>query len=413
MFLLNIRLVEEGGILSWKISLFFSVCRDSSTSPWTTCMRSPRSSSGSGRTFQSGRTAALCPLTLEEPNGNNQFHVAGSHELDTAGPEVFNNVAGSHVPDTAGPEVFNNVAGSHGPDTAGPEVFNNVAGSHVPDTAGPEVFNNVAGSRVPDTAGPEVFNNVAGSHVPDTAGPEVFNNVAGSHVPDTAGPEVFNNVAGSHVPDTAGPEVFNNVAGSHVPDTAGPEVFNNVAKRRGRSVWTRSSLPRLTLFIGCFFVPVHLRDLCLTSGGHANVVLFQLSADMHISYFLYLCFNFLVSRVTSIADRLNVEFALIHKERKKANEVDRMVLVGDVKDRVAILVDDMADTCGTICKAAEKLIDAGAIKVYAILTHGIFSGPAIARINDAPFEAVVVTNTIPQEEKMKSCPKIQRLRNHV
>ncbi|KAF3857263.1 hypothetical protein F7725_009122 [Dissostichus mawsoni] len=94
-------------------------------------------------------------------------------------------------------------------------------------------------------------------------------------------------------------------------------------------------------------------------------------------------------RVTSIADRLNVDFALIHKERKKANEVDRMVLVGDVKDRVAILVDDMADTCGTICHAAEKLIDAGAVKVYAILTHGIFSGPAISRINSAPFEAVV------------------------
>ncbi|XP_075912639.1 ribose-phosphate pyrophosphokinase 1 isoform X1 [Petromyzon marinus] len=59
-------------------------------------------------------------------------------------------------------------------------------------------------------------------------------------------------------------------------------------------------------------------------------------------------------RVTSIADRLNVDFALIHKERKKANEVDRMVLVGDVKDRIAILVDDMADTCGTICHAADK-----------------------------------------------------------
>lgn len=59
-------------------------------------------------------------------------------------------------------------------------------------------------------------------------------------------------------------------------------------------------------------------------------------------------------RVTSIADRLNVDFALIHKERKKANEVDRMVLVGDVKDRVAIMVDDMADTCGTICHAADK-----------------------------------------------------------
>lgn len=51
-----------------------------------------------------------------------------------------------------------------------------------------------------------------------------------------------------------------------------------------------------------------------------------------------------------------MEFALIHKERKKANEVDRMVLVGDVKDRVAILVDDMADTCGTICHAADKSV---------------------------------------------------------
>ncbi|KAF5292128.1 hypothetical protein FQA39_LY14083 [Lamprigera yunnana] len=112
-------------------------------------------------------------------------------------------------------------------------------------------------------------------------------------------------------------------------------------------------------------------------------------------------------RVTSIADRLNVEFALIHKERKKANEVASMVLVGDVKDRVAILVDDMADTCGTICHAAEKLMEAGATKVYAILTHGIFSGPAISRINNACFEAVVVTNTIPQDEHMKECPKIQ------
>lgn len=59
-----------------------------------------------------------------------------------------------------------------------------------------------------------------------------------------------------------------------------------------------------------------------------------------------------------------------------------------------------------------RLIDAGAVKVYAILTHGIFSGPAISRINNAPFEAVVVTNTIPQEEKMKACPKIQ-VRNNI
>lgn len=114
-------------------------------------------------------------------------------------------------------------------------------------------------------------------------------------------------------------------------------------------------------------------------------------------------------RVTSIADRLNVDFALIHKERKKANEVSSMVLVGDVKDKVAILVDDMADTCGTVCHAAEKLLEAGAVKCYSICTHGILSGPAISRINNSMFEAMCVTNTIPQEERMKAAPKIQCL----
>lgn len=112
-------------------------------------------------------------------------------------------------------------------------------------------------------------------------------------------------------------------------------------------------------------------------------------------------------RVTSIADRLNIDFALIHKERQKANEVSSMVLVGDVKDKIAILVDDMADTCGTLCHAAEKLLEAGAVKVYAICTHGILSGPAISRINNSLFEAVVVTNSIPQVDRMKAAPKIQ------
>uniref|UniRef100_A0A8C5VQ35 Ribose-phosphate pyrophosphokinase 1 n=1 Tax=Microcebus murinus TaxID=30608 RepID=A0A8C5VQ35_MICMU len=112
-------------------------------------------------------------------------------------------------------------------------------------------------------------------------------------------------------------------------------------------------------------------------------------------------------RVTSAADQMNVDFALIHKEQKKASEVDRMVLVGDVKDRVAVLVDDMADTCGTICHTADKHLSAGATTVYAILTHGIFSGPAISRVNNTCFQAVVVTNTIPQEDKMKHCSKIE------
>lgn len=112
-------------------------------------------------------------------------------------------------------------------------------------------------------------------------------------------------------------------------------------------------------------------------------------------------------RVTSIADRLNAGFALIHKERKKANEVDSMVLVGDVAEKVAILVDDIADTCGTMVFAAKKLKEAGANKVYAIMTHGIFSGPAVDRINTSDIESVAVTNTIPQTENIKLCSRIQ------
>jgi len=79
-------------------------------------------------------------------------------------------------------------------------------------------------------------------------------------------------------------------------------------------------------------------------------------------------------RVTAIADRLNIEFALIHKERKKANEVDRMVLVGDAKDRVAILVDDMADTCGTICLAASKLVEVTSIGFLALHSTKLLNG---------------------------------------
>lgn len=112
-------------------------------------------------------------------------------------------------------------------------------------------------------------------------------------------------------------------------------------------------------------------------------------------------------RVTAIADKLNIGFALIHKERKRANEVASMVLVGDVSNRTAILVDDMADTCGTICQAAAKLKEAGATKVYAMLTHGIFSGNALEKIDAACFEAVVVTNTIPQDLHRKACKKIK------
>ncbi|TDL28427.1 PRTase-like protein [Rickenella mellea] len=86
--------------------------------------------------------------------------------------------------------------------------------------------------------------------------------------------------------------------------------------------------------------------------------------------------------------------------RKKANEVSRMVLVGRVNGKIAILVDDMADTCGTLVLAAKHLTDAGASKALAIVTHGYSAG-------------VIVTNTIPQEERLRACGKIEPLRESV
>ncbi|OZJ04067.1 Ribose-phosphate pyrophosphokinase 2, partial [Bifiguratus adelaidae] len=114
-------------------------------------------------------------------------------------------------------------------------------------------------------------------------------------------------------------------------------------------------------------------------------------------------------RATSIADRLELDFALIHKERKRANEVSRMVLVGDVRGKIAILVDDMADTCGTLGLAAKTLVENGAEEVYAIVAHGILSGKAIQVINDSVIKKLVVTNTIPHADKMALCPKIDTI----
>lgn len=111
-------------------------------------------------------------------------------------------------------------------------------------------------------------------------------------------------------------------------------------------------------------------------------------------------------RAAGLADRLDLNFALIHKERARANEVSRMVLVGDVTDKICIIVDDMADTCGTLAKAADVLLENRAKSVIAIVTHGILSGKAIENINKSKLDRVVCTNTVPFEEKMAQCPKL-------
>lgn len=118
-------------------------------------------------------------------------------------------------------------------------------------------------------------------------------------------------------------------------------------------------------------------------------------------------------RATAIADGLGMRFALIHKERRPTKITDRqnasMMLVGDVAGRTAILVDDLADTSNTITRAAKLLKKQGATKVYALLTHGVLSGDAIDRINASALDKVVVTNSVPQEEHKKRCPKLEVL----
>ncbi|KAK2629926.1 hypothetical protein QTJ16_000746 [Diplocarpon rosae] len=118
-------------------------------------------------------------------------------------------------------------------------------------------------------------------------------------------------------------------------------------------------------------------------------------------------------RATAIADDLNMEFALIHKERRPTRITDRqnatMMLVGNVKGRFTILVDDLADTSNTITRAAKLLKKEGATKVYALLTHGVFSGDAIDRINASPLDRVVVTNSVPQDQHLRLCSKLEVL----
>ena len=86
-----------------------------------------------------------------------------------------------------------------------------------------------------------------------------------------------------------------------------------------------------------------------------------------------------------------------------------MMLVGDVANRTAILIDDLADTSNTITRAAKLLKKEGATKVYALITHGVLSGDAIERINASALDKVIVTNSVPQEEHQKQCPKLEVL----
>lgn len=109
-----------------------------------------------------------------------------------------------------------------------------------------------------------------------------------------------------------------------------------------------------------------------------------------------------VKMAKKYADHLGVPIAILHKRRPGHNQAEVLHIVGEVKGKTAVLVDDMIDTGGTLAASSQALVDAGAREVYACATHGIFSGPARERLDASPLKKVVVTNTLPIPDERRS-----------
>ncbi len=116
-----------------------------------------------------------------------------------------------------------------------------------------------------------------------------------------------------------------------------------------------------------------------------------------------------VERARAYAKRLGAGIAIIDKRRPEANQAEVMNVIGDVKGKYAILLDDMIDTAGTLTKAGKAVLEYGARGVSAAASHGVLSGPAVERIKESPLEQVIITNTIPLSEEAAACEKIQQL----
>jgi ribose-phosphate pyrophosphokinase len=116
-----------------------------------------------------------------------------------------------------------------------------------------------------------------------------------------------------------------------------------------------------------------------------------------------------VERAREYAKRLNATMAIVDKRRPRPNESEVMNIIGDVKDKIAVIIDDMIDTAGTICKAASAIMDRGAKEVYAVATHPVLSGPAVERLAQSPIKEVVVSDTIPLREEAQRLDKIKVL----
>ena len=117
-----------------------------------------------------------------------------------------------------------------------------------------------------------------------------------------------------------------------------------------------------------------------------------------------------VVRARAVAKQANdLDLAIIDKRRPNPNETKVMNVIGDVRGKTCILVDDIVDTAGTLCTAAKALKEEGAVRVVSYITHAVFSGNAIDKINDAELDEMVVSDTIPLSEKARQCKKIKQL----
>ncbi|ASK21847.1 MAG TPA: ribose-phosphate pyrophosphokinase [Halomonas sp.] len=116
-----------------------------------------------------------------------------------------------------------------------------------------------------------------------------------------------------------------------------------------------------------------------------------------------------VVRARAIAKQLNADLAIIDKRRPQANQAQVMHIIGEIEGRTCVVVDDMIDTAGTLCKAGEALKDHGAARVVAYATHPILSGPAVDNITNSVLDEVVVTDTIPLSDTARRSGKIRQL----
>ena len=114
-----------------------------------------------------------------------------------------------------------------------------------------------------------------------------------------------------------------------------------------------------------------------------------------------------VVRARLIASRINSDLAIVDKRREKAGESEVMNIIGDVTDRCCFMIDDIVDSAGTLCNAAEALLNAGAKEVYAHVTHGVLSGEAIERVNNSSLTKLIITDTINETEEVKASNKIE------